>query len=76
MVSTQPLPRPNAAARKGSMRNVQQVLRPILRDIAQSILVCYFVYAGTESSASREQHQKLLAQLVAECENVQKGEMS
>jgi len=31
-----------ADAASGKKKNLQQVLRPILRDIAQSILVCYF----------------------------------
>ena len=38
--------------------------------MAQSILVCYFCHGAAED------HRQLLAQLVQECDDVQRGEMS
>ena len=58
----------------GQQKGIQQVLRPVLRDIAQSILVCYF-NSGSEG-AQIEHHRKLLAQLICQCNDTQKEDMS
>ena len=57
MMATQPVQKA-AVERKGNAgRSLQQALRPILRDIAQSILVCYFVRPSEHgSNPSNEQH--------------------
>ena len=55
-------------------KNLQQVLKPVLRDIAQSVLVCFF-NSGFDG-AQNEHHRKLLAQLINDCDEVQREEMS
>ena len=52
-------------------KKLQTMLRPVLRDIAQTILVCFFISPNGGAQAA-EVHRMLLAQLVQECEDVQK----
>ena len=53
----------SAIQQKAGSKNLQQMLRPILRDIAQSILVCYF-NPGQDMASAAEGHRLMLAMLV------------
>lgn len=56
--------KPNGAKLSNSLK---QMVKSIQRDVAQTILVCFFSHAWDRAA---EEHKSLLSQLVLDCEDV------